>query len=323
MLKPERDRLSLSERVVLHRRLLVRRAWLAARAAPEMTPFVLASAAFAAALVLSTSGSPPPITATAAPAAGGGPYGLAQTPAMGWRSWNAYHNSVTQAKMEDVMDAMTETQPGGGSLQSLGFESVGLDDEWQACGKGAQGSFHDSAGNPLWNNATFPDPAGMVAKAHSLQLKAGWYMNNCDCKESGLDPAFAEKIYIQSVKMLADMGWDGLKLDGCSQFHNTTKWATLMESTGRPMTIENCGNTHPPTAVPDPVWGHGGQAPYNWYRSSTDINPSWASIMNNLASTVAFQDPSNPLSKPGQWAYPEYATLSLHVSYCSPSRLPN
>jgi alpha-galactosidase len=120
-------------------------------------------------LLLLASGS-------AAPPAGttGGPYGLAQTPAMGWRSWNAYHNGVTQAKMEAVIEAMTESQPGGGSLQSLGYDSVGLDDEWQACGKGYKGSFHDSTGIPLWNNVTFPDPAGMVAKAHSLKLKAGW-----------------------------------------------------------------------------------------------------------------------------------------------------
>ena len=311
-------------------------------------------------LLLPSSGS----AALLASAPPGGPYGLAQTPPLGkfcrssmchrvlhpcfiacfvacfiagWRSWNCFHNSVTQAKMEAVMDAMVGIQPGGGggSLRSLGYESVGLDDMWQACGKGFNGSFHDSAGSPLWNNVTFPDPVSMVAKAHSLKLKAGWCewrlecslcvsltppracvshgaafaadMNNCDCMEAGLDAAFAEKIYEQSVKMLASQKWDGVKLDGCSQFHNTTKWASLMEATGRPITVENCGNTHPPTAVPDPSWGHDGQCPYNWFRSSTDINPSWASIMNNLASTVRFQDPQNPLSKPGCWAYPEYA----------------
>ena len=102
----------------------------------------------------------------------------------------------------------------------------------QDCGKGLNGSFHAADGAPLWAKETFPDPAGMVAKAHSLGLKAGWYMNNCDCHERGLDAAFAERIYRSSVKMLAEQKWDGVKLDGCSQFHNTTFWAALMEETG-------------------------------------------------------------------------------------------
>ena len=32
----------------------------------------------------------------------------AETPPMGWRSWNAMHADVTQAKMERVMDVMAE-----------------------------------------------------------------------------------------------------------------------------------------------------------------------------------------------------------------------
>lgn len=110
----------------------------------------------------------------ASPLTPGGPYGLAQRPSMGWRSWNAYHNDVTQAKIEAVMDAMVAKQSGGRSILELGYSSVGLDDAWQACGQGFNGTFHAVDGTPLWNNVTFPDPSGMVAKAHSLQLKAGW-----------------------------------------------------------------------------------------------------------------------------------------------------
>ena len=126
---------------------------------------------------------------TAVPSTPGGPYGLAQTPHMGWRSWNAYHNTVNQTLLEAVMEAMVAKQNDGRSLSDLGFTSVGLDDAWQgfdsgkpgidACQRGYNGTFHDEHGNPLWAKATFPDPAGMVAKAHSLGLKAGWYMNNC------------------------------------------------------------------------------------------------------------------------------------------------
>jgi hypothetical protein len=142
--------------------------------------------------VWTTRPDPPVIRAahTEAPSATpGGPYGLVQTPYMGWRSWNAYHNNVNQTLLEAVMEAMVAKQQDGRSLSDLGFTSVGLDDAWQgfdsgrpgidACQQGYNGTFHDEHGNPLWAKATFPDPAGMVAKAHSLGLKAGWYMNNC------------------------------------------------------------------------------------------------------------------------------------------------
>lgn len=140
-------------------------------------------------------------------------------------------------------------------------------------------------------------------------------MNNCDCHESGLDPEFAAKVYRSSVAMLVDQEWDSVKLDGCSQFHNTTLWASLLEQSGRPVAVENCGNTHPPTMVPDPLWGHGGQCPYNWFRSSTDINPSWASILNNLASTTQYQNLTHPLSVPGCWAYPDMLEVGNMATY--------
>jgi NAD-dependent oxidoreductase involved in siderophore biosynthesis len=49
-------------------------------------------------------------------------------------------------------------------------------------------------------------------------------------------------VYRQSVKMLVEQKWDAVKLDGCSQFHNTSLWANLMEQAGRPIAIENCHN---------------------------------------------------------------------------------
>ena len=249
-----------------------------------------------------------------APPTPGGPYGLARRPYMGWRSWNAYHNNVNQTLLENVMEAMVAKQKDGKSLQDLGFAAVGLDDAWQGfntgtpgvdkCQQGYNGTFHDAEGNPLWAKATFPDPAGMVAKAHKLGLKAGMYMNNCQCMEKGqTNETWVASVYRRSVAMLADQKWDAVKLDGCSQFHNTSLWAELMLETGRPIAIENCNNEHAPAAE-NPDWAaHDGQCPYNWFRSSTDINPSWRSIMNNFASTVRFtHNLTHPLSKPGCWA---------------------
>ena len=49
------------------------------------------------------------LVATAARAAG--PFGLAAAPPMGWRSWNAYHADVSQAKLTAAMDVMATKRP--------------------------------------------------------------------------------------------------------------------------------------------------------------------------------------------------------------------
>eukprot|EP00966_Prymnesium_polylepis_P121272 2802704-Prymnesium_polylepis.1 len=78
------------------------------------------------------------LAATAIVRAGALDNGLARLPPLGWRSWNAYGGGVTQAKMEAVMEAIVDDSRGF-SLKSLGFEFVGLDDGWQACGTGING----------------------------------------------------------------------------------------------------------------------------------------------------------------------------------------
>ena len=43
----------------------------------------------------------------------------------------------------------------------------------------------------------------------------------------------------------------------------------------------------------------------NWFRTSGDINNSPMSWLGNLQTTIAYQDPETPLSRPGCWAYPD------------------
>lgn len=71
------------------------------------------------------------------------------------------------------------------SLYELGYNRIGLDDAWQDCGKGVNGSFHDASGRPLIKNKTFPDMAGMNEYASQKGVGSGWYLNSCDCCEKG------------------------------------------------------------------------------------------------------------------------------------------
>lgn len=61
------------------------------------------------------------------------------------------------------------------SLADLGFTDVGLDDNWQACGKGVNGSFTSFPDFAPLINPSFPDMKGMVDYGHSLGLSVGFY----------------------------------------------------------------------------------------------------------------------------------------------------
>eukprot|EP01062_Namystynia_karyoxenos_P054556 TRINITY_DN449_c0_g1_i1.p1 TRINITY_DN449_c0_g1~~TRINITY_DN449_c0_g1_i1.p1 ORF type:complete len:440 (+),score=129.98 TRINITY_DN449_c0_g1_i1:86-1405(+) len=261
--------------------------------------------------------------------------GLALRPPMGWRSWNCYGGDVTQDKMQAVMDQMAaRTRSVDGkptSLADLGYINCGLDDAWQACGTGKDGSFHDANGHPLINKTRFPDMKAMTDHAHSKGLHAGWYMNNCICRESAWALPGSDNYHRHmnaSAAAVAQYGFDSVKLDGCGEFLDLTLWAQLLNATGRKILIENChwGCTTPsgkgdftwqcPIDIrPWPLWPTQkdgkcdgtepvSKCPYHFYRTSHDIKATWESMFGNLQTTIPFQgDP--PLSRPGAWAYPD------------------
>lgn len=95
------------------------------------------------------------------------------------------------------------------SLLELGYSTVGLDDAWQQCGSyGPEGyTYHDAQGIPVVDLTRFPSLSNMTAYARSLGLKAGWYANNCICKETKCSD---EKCYAGDVNALLAYGFEGL-----------------------------------------------------------------------------------------------------------------
>jgi hypothetical protein len=169
------------------------------------------------------------------------------------------------------------------------------------------GSFHNAQGQPLVNTTTFPDMGAMVKNAHSLGLAAGFYINNCICGENMWrgDPAFEDVVFQGTVKAIVDWGYDGVKIDSCSEFSNMTKWASLFATTGKPMVLEDCHNSDLQDPCPQAMaCPETGVCPYNMWRNAGDIGPSWSSIFHNLQLMLPWLgEPS--LSRPGRWAYPD------------------
>jgi len=224
--------------------------------------------------------------------------GLARTPPMGWRSWNLFGEHISQLSMERIMDGMVarRRQVGGvpTSLCDLGYCDVGLDDNWQRCGAGADGYvYHSSDGSPIVNRTTFPDFAAMTAHAHRLGLRAGWYANNCICAEK---KKATYQMYKQDVHFMTKVwNFDSVKLDGCGTMKDLNLWARLIAESGRPMVIENC---HWGLTLPTKDW-----CPWSFFRTSGDIRAIYGSVVSNLQTTVQFA--RQGLSRPGCWAYPD------------------
>jgi len=232
--------------------------------------------------------------------------GLALTPPMGWRSWNAFGNrGCTQPNMKSAIDALTakvwtiDGKPNS-SLFDAGYGSMGIDEGWEGCGQGINGTQHAANGNPVIDTAKFPDTAGLVKYGHDQGLKIGWYEIGCACGERHALP----QNYEGDVRLLNSFGFDGVKLDGCGAQRNMTLYAQLMKDTGKAFLIENCHwgrcTASDDSSCPTADW-----CPFNWFRTSGDINASPMSWLGNLQTTIQFQDPVKPLSRPGCWAYPD------------------
>ncbi|KAL1524703.1 hypothetical protein AB1Y20_019588 [Prymnesium parvum] len=232
--------------------------------------------------------------------------GLARTPPMGWRSWNAFGSRITQPMMLAAAAAIAARNrsidgwASPASLCDVGYCSVGVDEGWEACGAGVNGTQHNAQGRPTIDEKAFPDTAAMVAQIHSLGLSAGWYLNGCKCGERS--EVLAN--YQGDIASLRAFGFDGVKIDGCGAQKNQTLYAELMRASGRAFTIENCHwgdcTGGDDSSCPTPSW-----CPFNWYRTSMDISTSAMSWLTNLQTASRFLDPLAPLSVPGCWAYPD------------------
>eukprot|EP00854_Cymbomonas_tetramitiformis_P014975 gene14975-17701_t len=286
--------------------------------------------------------------------------GVGYTPPMGWRHWKAFYAHIDQRIMENMMDEMVKKHPVDGKLTSLadlGYLYVGLDDHWQNCTtvcangtvipswyvhnnfdyqscedpKGAKTApWYDDDGTPRIDQHRFPDMKGMVAHAHAMGLRAGWYMGNYQCRGAMGNhvPQWNwTRLAEGSVKAIAEFGFDSVKLDsGFPVGHNMTLWAELLNATGRSVMIENCHQGGIGPGMNDPNGnctglGSPSDCPYNFWRTGGDPEPGWGTIMRELNSLrkvvnkhysggsgkhpgAPEYNAEPPLSRPGAWAYP-------------------
>jgi hypothetical protein len=187
------------------------------------------------------------------------------------------------------------------------------DGPWVGRGRAQSGyTFHNATtGKTVVNTTRFPDLKAMTDRAHAMGLTCGIYGNNCFCRDhyptQQGDAAF-----------LLENGFDTVKYDGCSIENNMTLWAELFAASpkGAGMVMENCHNDQ--RLIPR-VGANLSDVPFHFYRTSTDIRPTYGSVVNNGQSVLHLTTGSGP----GCWAYSDMLEVGVTAQILTGQKVPS
>lgn len=185
---------------------------------------------------------------------------LAQTPPMGWNSWNTFATDINEDLVKGIADAFVEL-----GLKDAGYEYIVLDDGWST-------KERDENGNLVADPKKFP--SGMKALGdyiHSKGLKFGIY--NCAGSKTCAGYPGSRGYEYQDARTYASWGVDFLKYDWCntSKLNAEGAYMTMrdaLKAAGRPVVFSIC------------EWGD--NEPWKWakdighlWRISGDIINCW------------------------------------------------
>jgi alpha-galactosidase len=195
------------------------------------------------------------------------PPSSAQTPPMGWNSWNS-GIQLTEQSVKQTIDAMVSS-----GLRDAGYRYVNLDAGWAA-------PTRDADGNLRADPDRFPHGIAEVARyAHDRGMYLGIYHSpfNQGC---GQDPRIGGAGHeAADAQMFADWGVDYLKYDWCrseADHHDQVKYFSAMRDALR-ATGRRIFYSINPNSSGDP----GAGSRYDWSkiadmsRNTIDVVPAW------------------------------------------------
>ncbi|MCC2977086.1 glycoside hydrolase family 27 protein [Sphingomonas sp. PL-96] len=218
--------------------------------------------------------------------------GLAQTPPMGWNSWNKFACNVNEQTIRATADAIASN-----GMKQAGYQYVVIDDCWHGP--------RDVNGFITEDKTRFP--SGLKALGdyvHAKGLKFGIY-SDAGTKTCGGRPGSQGHEYQDAVQY-ARWGVDYLKYDWCSTgVRNAEEAYALMSdalrASGRPILFSMCewGNSKP--------WLWASKIGNMW-RTTGDITDKWKGKYNyswGVSSIVDMNEPLWPYAGPGHWNDPD------------------
>lgn len=230
---------------------------------------------------------------------------LAQTPPMGWNSWNTFACNIDEKLIRETAEAMVSS-----GMKDAGYQYVNLDDCWHG--------ERDERGFIQPDPERFP--SGMKALAdyvHSLGLKIGIY-SDAGWKTCAGEPG-SRGYEFQDAMTYAEWGIDYLKYDWCNTEELNAKGAYLtmrdaLYAAGRPIVFSIC------------EWGR--NDPWEWapemghlWRTTGDIidcfdcetgHGSWSST--GIMPILDLQDGLREHAGPGHWNDPDMMEVGNRMS---------
>lgn len=210
---------------------------------------------------------------------------LAQTPPMGWNSWNKFGCGVSEQLIRETADAMVST-----GMKAAGYQYVNIDDCWQIS--------RDPQGNIVVDSTKFPSGIKALADyVHSKGLKLGLYTDagrlTCEKRPGSYNHE------LQDARAYAAWGVDYVKVDWCASEGldpkvQYAKFRDALAQAGRPIVFSICN------------WGV--DAPWTWgpatgnlWRTTGDISDKY-----DRMSVIGFsQNGLEKFAGPGHWNDPD------------------
>jgi alpha-galactosidase len=193
---------------------------------------------------------------------------LAQTPPMGWNSWNVWGTSVTADKVRAAADAFVRL-----GLADYGYGYVNIDDAWEA-GRDANGE--------IQTNEKFGAMEPLTNYVHGLGLKVGIYSSPGTKTCGGYTGSLGHEA--QDAATWAKWGIDYLKYDWCS-YGQVAKDNSLVELK-KPYLVMREGLDAASRDIVyslcqygmGQVWGWGESVGGDLWRTTGDITDTWTSM---------------------------------------------
>jgi alpha-galactosidase len=217
---------------------------------------------------------------------------LAQTPPMGWNSWNVWGTSVTADKVRAAAEALVAH-----GLADYGYRYVNIDDAWEGS--------RDSSG-AIQANEKFGSMRELAVDVHSRGLMLGIYSSPGPKTCGGYEGSYGHEQ--QDANTYATWGIDYLKYDWCSYGEIAPKEPSLADLQAPYNTmreaLDRCGRD-----IVFSLCQYGMGDVYKWgkavggnlWRTTGDITDSWGSM-----SSIAFQHTEKAFGAgPGGWNDPD------------------
>jgi alpha-galactosidase len=233
--------------------------------------------------------------------------GLAETPPMGWNSWNSFQTNINENMIKRIADVMVSS-----GMKDAGYKYLVLDDGWMAMKR-------DSiTGNLVPDPVKFPHGMKAVADyVHSKGLKFGLY--NCAGTNTCQGYPGTRGYEYQDARLYASWGVDYFKYDWCNTKGINAKEAyttmsKALRKAGRPIVFSVC------------EWGL--NKPWEWatpighlWRTTDDIYPVFDSMHNygtwsayGVMKILDLQKGLRKYAGPGHWNDPDMLEVGNGMS---------